>query len=151
MISLEVLGRLRIRGQPYFQSQKNTIENMNYEELTADKQVLTFERLEKISKKEIGIEVSSPGGLPAGLSEKEYLKGNVSILRNPILGNIFYRLHMVEILGTGIVRIKEAYKDSEITDAVPFGKSKTTMLLKRMADKNYVSIIGSGRGTKYKL
>ena len=142
------------------------------------------------------IEVSSPGGLPSGLSEAEYLKGNVSILRNPILGNIFFRLHIVEILGTGIVRIREAYKNSdrkpvfeilensinvilpvmsdldltedeaavykvlskvmpksisEITAAVPFGKSKTTVLLKRLADKNIVSIIGTGRGTKYRL
>lgn len=59
------------------------------------------------------IEVSSPGGLPAGLSEEEYLKGNISMLRNPILGNVFYRLHIVEILGTGIIRIKEAYKESQ--------------------------------------
>ena len=59
------------------------------------------------------IEVTSPGGLPAGLSEEEYLKGNISILRNPILGNVFFRLHVVEILGTGIVRIKEAYKNSK--------------------------------------
>ena len=58
------------------------------------------------------IEVSSPGGLPSGLSETEYLKGNVSILRNPILGNVFFRLHIVEILGTGIVRINEAYINS---------------------------------------
>jgi ATP-dependent DNA helicase RecG len=142
------------------------------------------------------IEVSSPGGLPSGLSEAEYLKGNVSILRNPILGNIFFRLHIVEILGTGIVRIREAYKNSErkpvfeilensinvilpvisdldltedeaavykvlskvmprsiseITAAVPFGKSKTTVLLKRLADKNIVTIVGTGRGTKYRL
>ena len=142
------------------------------------------------------IEVASPGGLPSGLSEAEYLKGNVSILRNPILGNIFFRLHIVEILGTGILRIREAYKNSdrkpvfeilensinvvlpviseldltedeaavykalskvmsksisEITAAVPFGKSKTTVLLKRLADKNIVSIEGIGRGTKYKL
>ena len=142
------------------------------------------------------IEVSSPGGLPSGLSEAEYLKGNVSILRNPILGNIFFRLHIVEILGTGIIRIREAYKNSdrkpvfeilensinvilpvmssldltedeavvykvlskvlprsisEITAAVPFGKSKTTVLLKRLADKNIVSIVGTGRGTKYRL
>lgn len=56
------------------------------------------------------IEVTSPGVLPAGLSEEEYSRGNISILRNPILGNIFYRLHIVETLGTGILRIQEAYK-----------------------------------------
>ena len=142
------------------------------------------------------IEVSSPGGLPAGLSEEEYLKGNISMLRNPILGNVFYRLHIVEILGTGIIRIKEAYKESqkkpvfevfensikvtlpvissinlnadeavvydvlrknypksisEIMEEVPFGKSKTAALLKRMVENHYVTIIGSGRGTKYRL
>ena len=142
------------------------------------------------------IEVSSPGGLPAGLSEEEYLKGNISMLRNPILGNVFYRLHIVEILGTGIIRIKEAYKESqkkpvfevfensikvtlpvissinlnadeavvydvlrknypksisEIMEEVPFGKSKTAALLKRMVENHYVTIVGSGRGTKYKL
>jgi len=141
------------------------------------------------------IEVSSPGGLPAGLSEEEYLKGNISMLRNPILGNVFYRLHIVEILGTGIIRIKEAYKESqkkpvfevfensikvtlpvissinlnadeavvydvlrknypksisEIMEEVPFGKSKTAALLKRMVENHYVTIVGSGRGTKYK-
>lgn len=140
------------------------------------------------------IEVDSPGGLPSGLSEVEYLKGNISVLRNPVLGNVFYRLHIVEILGTGIRRIQEAYSNSkakpafeifensikvilpvlgdanltedeamvyavlsrakpkstsEITKAVPYGKSKTTMLLKKLVEKNYVSIIGSGRGTSY--
>ena len=142
------------------------------------------------------IEVSSPGGLPAGLSEEEYLKGNISMLRNPILSNVFYRLHIVEILGTGIIRIKEAYKESqkkpvfdvfensirvtlpvissinlnadeavvyavlrknypksisEIMEEVPFGKSKTAALLKRMVENHYVTIVGSGRGTKYKI
>ena len=142
------------------------------------------------------IEISSPGGLPAGLSEEEYLKGNISMLRNPILGNVFYRLHIVEILGTGIIRIKEAYKESqkkpvfevfensikvtlpvvssinlnadeavvydvlrknysksisEIMEEVPFGKSKTAALLKRMVENHYVTIVGSGRGTKYKI
>ena len=142
------------------------------------------------------IEVSSPGGLPAGLSEEEYLKGNISMLRNPILSNVFYRLHIVEIHGTGIIRIKEAYKESqkkpvfdvfensirvtlpvissinlnadeavvyavlrknypksisEIMEEVPFGKSKTAALLKRMVENHYVTIVGSGRGTKYKI
>lgn len=57
-------------------------------------------------------EISSPGGLASGISKEEYLRGNLSVLRNPILGNIFYRLHMVEILGTGILRIRAAYENS---------------------------------------
>ena len=56
------------------------------------------------------IEISSPGGLPKGLSEEGYLNGNISNLRNPILGNIFFRLHYIEMFGTGIRRIMEAYE-----------------------------------------
>lgn len=55
------------------------------------------------------IEVTSPGGLPTGITEKEYLSGNISNLRNPVIGNIFFRLNYIEMFGTGIQRIKEAY------------------------------------------
>lgn len=55
------------------------------------------------------IEVVSPGGLPAGISEDEYLEDKVSILRNPILGNVLYRVRVIERFGTGVTRIREAY------------------------------------------
>ena len=35
------------------------------------------------------IEVISPGGLPAGITEEEYLSGKLSILRNRNLANVF--------------------------------------------------------------
>ena len=56
------------------------------------------------------IEVISPGGLPAGITEEEYLSGKLSILRNRNLANLFYRLGFVEIFGTGITRIKQLYE-----------------------------------------
>ena len=65
----------------------------------------------RISMYEDKIEVSSPGGLPSGISEKEYLNGQISQLRNPILANIFFRLKYIEMFGTGIRRINESYKD----------------------------------------
>lgn len=55
------------------------------------------------------IEITSPGGLPKGVSEEDYLKGGLSVLRNRIIGNVFYRLHIVERFGTGIKRINESY------------------------------------------
>ncbi len=58
------------------------------------------------------IEITSPGGLPRGINTKEFLQGGVSILRNRIIGNIFYRLHLVEHFGTGIRRILDVYKNS---------------------------------------
>lgn len=58
------------------------------------------------------VEITSPGGLPTGLSKEEYLSGMVSVMRNPILANVFYRLDIIEAFGTGIRRIKEAYEQS---------------------------------------
>lgn len=84
------------------------------------------------------IEISSPGGLPSGISENEYLNGNISTLRNPILGNVFFRLHYIEMFGTGIKRIMEAYKnyqnkpqfeikDNSITVTLPILSSITSV------------------------
>jgi len=60
------------------------------------------------------IEIVSPGGLPSGLSEKEYIDGQVSLLRNPVLGNVFFRLRYIEKFGTGIKRIMQSYKGAII-------------------------------------
>lgn len=65
----------------------------------------------KISMYPDKIEISSPGGLPAGLSEDEYLNGQTSLLRNPVIGNVFFRLKYIEKFGTGIMRINYAYKN----------------------------------------
>ena len=141
------------------------------------------------------IEISSPGGLPSGISEKEYLNGQISQLRNPILANIFFRLKYIEMFGTGIRRINESYKDysvkpafeifensikitlpiittrlflttdekivmdilekgailssSEILKMTELKKDKLNRLLKKLIQKNYIDVIGNGRGTKY--
>ena len=58
------------------------------------------------------IEIISPGSLPPGMSEDEYMRGYVSVLRNPIIANIFYRLGIIEKFGTGIKRIKYEYREN---------------------------------------
>ena len=141
------------------------------------------------------IEIVSPGGLPSGITEEEYLFGKLSVLRNRNLANVFYRLGFVEIFGTGITRIKQLYAEalikpdfevsenaikivlpifeknadltedeivvykllsktmlkpiSEVAPYVPFGKSKTTKLLKEMCQKGVITVEGKGKGTKY--
>lgn len=68
------------------------------------------------------IEIISPGGLPNGITKEEYLNGYISNLRNPIIANVFFRLHLIEMFGTGIRRIMEAYRNTafnpsfEVTD-----------------------------------
>ncbi len=66
----------------------------------------------KISMFEDRIEISSPGGLPAGIGREEYLNGQISVLRNPILGNVFFRLKYIEKFGTGIMRINRSYSNA---------------------------------------
>jgi len=149
----------------------------------------------KVSMFDDRIEIISPGGLPSGITVNEYLSGKLSALRNRNLANVFYRLGLVEIFGTGITRIKQLYAESlikpefevsenaikivlpifetnvnltedekviykflsktmlkpisEIAPYVPFGKSKTTQLLKAMEKKGVIAVEGKGRGTKY--
>ncbi len=59
------------------------------------------------------IEVISPGGLPSGITEDEYLDGRISMPRNKIIADIFLRLGIIERLATGIRRIREYYKDAQ--------------------------------------
>lgn len=60
------------------------------------------------------MEIVSIGGLIKGLSLDDIMLG-VSVLRNPNLANLFYRLHLIEAYGTGILKIKECYGDGPVT------------------------------------
>lgn len=37
------------------------------------------------------------------------MDGQISLLRNPIIANVFFRLHYIEMFGTGIQRINSEY------------------------------------------
>lgn len=63
----------------------------------------------RISMFDNRVEIVSPGGLPRGVTTEDYLSGNLSILRNPVLASVFFRLGIIEQFGTGIRRIKESY------------------------------------------
>ncbi|MGY0445228.1 ATP-binding protein [Lactobacillus johnsonii] len=68
----------------------------------------------KISMFDDRIEITSPGGLPDGFSKEEYLPGQISILRNPIIAGVFFRLGLIEQFGTGVQRILKEYSHSII-------------------------------------
>ena len=68
----------------------------------------------RVSMYDDKIEVVSPGGLPSGITEDEYLSGKLSVLRNRNLANVFYRVGFVEIFGTGIIRIKQIYSEASV-------------------------------------
>ncbi|MDO4437797.1 MAG: ATP-binding protein [Coriobacteriaceae bacterium] len=56
--------------------------------------------------------ISSPGSLPPGLDEDRYLYGQISVLRNPVLAEVFLKLDYIERFGTGIARIMRSYRGS---------------------------------------
>lgn len=59
------------------------------------------------------IEMVTIGGLVKGISKDDILLG-VSMLRNKNLADIFYRLKLVEVYGTGIPKIMESYQQYAI-------------------------------------
>lgn len=63
------------------------------------------------------IEFVSVGGLLRGISLSDVLLG-VSVLRNPKLANIFYRLHLIEAYGTGLMKIQNAYLGAQIKPTI---------------------------------
>ena len=75
------------------------------------------------------IEVVSPGGLPSGITEDEYLSGKLSVLRNGNLANVFYRLGFVEIFGTGITRIKQIYSEASVKPSFEVSENATQIVL----------------------
>ncbi|MFA7205573.1 MAG: ATP-binding protein [Saccharofermentanales bacterium] len=66
----------------------------------------------RIAMFEDKIEITSPGGLPEGVTEDDYLNKNLSMLRNPVIAGVFYRLNLIETFGSGVFRINREYKDS---------------------------------------
>ncbi|MDR1533999.1 MAG: winged helix-turn-helix transcriptional regulator [Planctomycetota bacterium] len=51
------------------------------------------------------VEIVNPGGLPNGLSIREF--GTVSIRRNEVIADLFFRPRKVERIGMGIQKMKE--------------------------------------------
>ena len=75
------------------------------------------------------IEVTSPGGLPAGITEELYLAGGPSVARNPILANVFFRLGHIERFGTGIPRILDEYAHETVSPSFALRDSSITVML----------------------
>ena len=99
-------------------TQRNRVElipSLAFREIVANAivhRVLDIKTSIKVSFFPDFVEVSSLGGLPSGISKEEYLRGQISILRNPIFGNVFFRLGYIEKFGTGIRRIMKSYENS---------------------------------------
>ncbi len=60
------------------------------------------------------IEITNPGGLVKGLTPETF--GQISMLRNPGIANIFQRIDYIEKMGTGIERIRRALREANSSE-----------------------------------
>ncbi|MBQ8091450.1 MAG: hypothetical protein IJ233_11970 [Pyramidobacter sp.] len=63
------------------------------------------------------IEFLTLGGLAKGIARSDVLMG-VSVTRNKKLAEVFYRLHLIEAFGTGMLKIKESYSNRTLQDFI---------------------------------
>lgn len=82
------------------------------------------------------VEIKSPGSLPKGLTVDEYENGEISCLRNPILGNVFFRMKYIEMFGTGVTRIRQAYNKAKIQPRFGITDHTISVILPVLSD-NY--------------
>ena len=122
------------------------------------------------------IEITSPGGLPSGLTAAEYLNGEISNLRNPILQayeaskkkpqftvsekaicvtlpvlTAGYNISADEEALLQILQAGTPLASSELAHKAGYSKAKTLRLLTHLIEENYVKGLGNGRGKKYTL
>ncbi len=60
------------------------------------------------------VEIVTPGGLPAGMHKEDL--GTKSVPRNPLLFGMFYRMGLVEQIGSGIRRIRQLCRDYKVAE-----------------------------------
>jgi len=92
------------------------------------------------------------------MDKEACLRGGISILRNRIIGSIFFRLHMIERFGTGVKRIKEEYRESKIKPVFDMTENTIRIILPVIEaggnlteDENKVYKLLRGREIRYSL
>lgn len=88
------------------------------------------------------MEFVSVGGLAKGITKDDIMLG-ISISRNKNLADVFYRLHLIEAYGTGLLKIKECYRGSEVQPTIEISDNAFKITLPKLyissgnADDNF--------------
>ena len=81
-----------------------------------------------ISIYEDRIEFVSIGGLMPGIDLEDVMVG-ISVCRNQDLANVFYRLHLIEVYGTGMGKIMKAYESMQVKPVIETTKNAFKIIL----------------------
>lgn len=60
------------------------------------------------------VDITSPGGVCKGITRENF--GTISITRNSVIASMLYRIGYIEQMGTGIMRMRMATKESQVAD-----------------------------------
>lgn len=88
------------------------------------------------------VEITSPGGLPIGISYDDFIDGKISIPRNKVISEIFYRLKFIEKIATGIRRIKSHYKEYKLKPDFQITDNSVRVVLPNVLYKKEVIVSG---------
>ncbi len=124
--------RLELPEEALREALVNAIAHRDYRS-TANVQVYVFrDRLE----------IVTPGGRAAGMREEDL--GNKSVPRNPLLFGMFYRMGLVEQIGSGIRRIRQLCRDYEVAEPlIDVSENWVTTTFARPIEH------ATGRGTRH--
>ncbi|MEN6313977.1 MAG: RNA-binding domain-containing protein [Clostridiaceae bacterium] len=86
------------------------------------------------------IEITSPGGLPVGISYDDFIDGRISVPRNKVIAEIFYRLKLIEKIATGIRRIKSYYKEYDSKPEFQITANSVRVVLPNVLYKAEISL-----------
>jgi ATP-dependent DNA helicase RecG len=90
------------------------------------------------------VDIVSPGGVCRGITPENF--GTISITRNPLVQNMFYRVGYIEQMGTGIMRMRNATKEADVAEPKFELDNFFKISFKRPTiESSYIKINGNGR------
>lgn len=88
------------------------------------------------------LEFVTLGGLAPGIQQDDLGLG-VSVLRNRNLANVFYRLHLIEAYGTGLMKIHECYAEASVKPKIEISSNAFKISLPNLHFRQQVQLIAS--------
>lgn len=97
-----------------------------------------------VSMFEDRLEFVTLGGLAPGIQPDDLSLG-VSVLRNRNLADVFYRLHLVEAYGTGLMKINECYADASVKPKIEISSNAFKITLPNLHFRQLIASVSDER------
>ena len=96
------------------------------------------------------VEIFNPGEFPEGYKPEDFIKGEGSIPRNPLIANTLYLSKDIEKWGSGFRRITEACQTSNTKVKFEIRKNGFMVIFYRKSDKELLDLTGENKNIQEK-